>query len=134
MGTGSGKERDLVKTLYDKGFAAMRAPASGAMPIPLPDVWANRDDTHPVTLELKKVPRDETTKSIGYDEVSALKVFAERQGGKAFIGVWKNYDGWYFSELDDLVENEKQASIHFHAETTFGLDELLEKVSKDTEK
>ena len=43
--TGSKEERDLVNMLWDVGFAAMRAPASGgATKRPLPDVLAGNGE------------------------------------------------------------------------------------------
>ena len=55
---GSAEERELVHKLWDRNFAAMRAPASGgATKIPLPDVIAGNGKIY-LAIEVK------TTKKI----------------------------------------------------------------------
>ena len=56
--TGSVEERDLVNKLWDAGFAAMRAPASGgATKRPLPDVLAGNCKLY-LAIEVKSTRQD----------------------------------------------------------------------------
>ena len=55
---GSAEERDLVHKLWDRHFAAMRAPASGgATKKPLPDVIAGNGKIY-LAIEVKTTTKD----------------------------------------------------------------------------
>ena len=56
---GSAEERDLVHKLWERDFAAMRAPASGgATKKPLPDVVAGNGKLY-LAIEVKTTTQDE---------------------------------------------------------------------------
>ena len=55
---GSAEERDLVHKLWERNFAAMRAPASGgATKNPLPDVVAGNGKLY-LAIEVKTTTKD----------------------------------------------------------------------------
>lgn len=96
---GSASERELVHLFWDAGWAAFRAPASGAMQHDLPDVIAGHGNRK-IAIEAKL-----TTKGIQYltkEEVASLIAFAQRFGCEAWIGVKFARKGWRFLAPEDL--------------------------------
>ena len=97
---GFDKERDLVLRLWAHGFAAMRAPASGARAkrVFYPDVLAAyqgriyvfevkyRSEPGPIYIESSKIER--------------LKEFARRAGAEALIAVKYGRSEWRLVPID----------------------------------
>ena len=78
---GSAEERDLVHKLWDRGFAAMRAPASGgATKRPLPDVLAGNGKLY-LAIEVKTTTKDKVY--IDEPQITALcefsKIFSKKK-------------------------------------------------------
>ena len=70
---GSAEERDLVHKLWDRDFAAMRAPASGgATKRPLPDVLAGNGTIY-LAIEVKTTIKDKIY--IDHPQLMHLKNF-----------------------------------------------------------
>ncbi len=81
------RERELVKLLWKKGFACMRAPASGSKvkKTVYPDIvaiWKGKVFVFEVKTTEKK-----RTIYVPKHQVDKLKEFAARAGGRAFIAV-----------------------------------------------
>lgn len=96
-------ERDLVKRLWDYGFAVMRAPASGskAKRIAYPDIVAIYKGKV-IACEVKTMKK---TRSIYLDglQVEKLIEFSRRAGGDAFIAIKIVGSGsWLFIPIDKL--------------------------------
>lgn len=98
---GGGKwERELVNTLGECGFAAMRAPASGAATArDLPDILAlRRADRYDEPLaEAFAVELKATAKNVAYvepHEVAALERFADRAGAVPLLGARFKRNGY----------------------------------------
>lgn len=96
-------ERDLVKRLWDHGFAVVRAPASGskAKRIAYPDVVAIYKG-RVIACEVKTVRK---SRSIYLDgsQVDKLLEFSRRAGGDAFIAIKVVGSGtWLFIPIDKL--------------------------------
>lgn len=97
---GSVEERDLVNKLWDAGFAAMRAPASGgATKRPLPDVLAGNGKLY-LAIEVKSTRQDHIY--IDNDKISNLKEFCSIFGATPYIGAKFIRKPWRFIKLDDL--------------------------------
>ena len=95
---GSAEERELVHKLWDRNFAAMRAPASGgATKIPLPDVIAGNGKIY-LAIEVKTTTKDKIY--IEEDQISSLCEFSKIFGAKPYIGVRFKYTKWLFLEPD----------------------------------
>ena len=97
---GDRRERELVNALDDRGFAVMRAPASGsATERDLPDVLAG---------DSEKLDAIEAKSSSGRpvyldgEEVEALVYFARNFGAKPRVAVRFDREDWYFFHPADL--------------------------------
>ncbi len=96
---GSAEERDLVHKLWDRNFAAMRAPASGgATKRPLPDVVAGNGKLY-LAIEVKTTTKDKIY--IDSEQIDALLEFSKIFGAKPYIGVKFKYTKWLFLEPDN---------------------------------
>ena len=98
--TGSVEERDLVNKLWDAGFAAMRAPASGgATKRPLPDVLAGNGKLY-LAIEVKSTRQDHIY--IDNEKIKNLIEFSEIFGATAYVGAKFIRKPWRFIKLEDL--------------------------------
>lgn len=96
---GDRTERELVNKLDDRGFAVMRAPASGAATKrELPDVLAGNGDVF-LAIEGKASGKDKIY--IDGEEVDDLCYFAEKFGADPRIGVRFDRRDWYFFHPDE---------------------------------
>ena len=97
---GSTEERDLVNRLWEAGFAAMRAPASGgATKRPLPDVLAGNGKLY-LAIEVKSTRQDHIY--IDNEKISNLKEFCRIFGATPYIGAKFIREKWRFVKLEDL--------------------------------
>lgn len=95
-------ERDLVTKLWARGFAVMRAPASGSKVkrAAYPDVVAIRKG-HVAVFEVKSRSKEENI-YIEKEQVDKLVEFATRAGGKAYIAVKVAGSDWVFIPVELL--------------------------------
>lgn len=104
---GFSHERDLVKKLWDKGFAAMRSPASGSKTkrVKYPDIVALKNGKI-IVLEVKTISKERTVYIDSY-QVEKLKIFSERSGGEPYIAVKIIGSGeWRFIPLEHLERTD----------------------------
>ncbi len=101
---GFSHERDLLMKLWKKGFAVMRAPASGAKArrFAVPDLVAIRNGV--VLVFEVKTMREERDLYVPVHQVSKLIEFVKRSGGYAFIAVKivGHGMGWRFIPIDKI--------------------------------
>ena len=89
-----------MNELDERGFAVMRAPASGsATERELPDVLAGDGDLF-YAIEAKSSAGDPIY--LTGEEVEALVYFSRNFGAKPRIGVRFDREGWYFFHPADL--------------------------------
>lgn len=97
---GSVEERDLVNKLWDAGFAAMRAPASGgATKRPLPDVLAGNGKIY-LAIEVKSTRQDHIY--IDNEKINNLQEFCNIFGATPYIGAKFIRKPWRFVKIEDL--------------------------------
>ncbi|MEM4659072.1 MAG: Holliday junction resolvase Hjc [Sulfolobales archaeon] len=95
-------ERELVALLWKRGFAVMRAPASGSKvkKAMYPDVVAIRNGRVAV-FEVKSRSREETI-YIDKEQVMKMIEFTKRAGGSAYIAIRIPGRDWVFVPIERL--------------------------------
>jgi len=97
---GNRRERELVNALDERGFAVLRAPASGsATERELPDVLAGDGDAF-FAVEAKSSSGDPIY--LTGEEVEALVYFSRNFGASPKIGVRFDREDWYFFHPADV--------------------------------
>jgi Holliday junction resolvase len=98
---GINAERELLHMFWQAGFVAMRAPSSGAIKYPCPDLLVG-NTLRKLAIECK------STKSIkqyiSNQQISKLKEFSKIFGAEPWIGVRFDRLDWYFLSLEDIKE------------------------------
>lgn len=97
---GISAERELLHMFWSVGFVALRAPGSGAIRYPCPDLLAG-------TLTRKLAIECKATKAqrlyISSEQIKNLRQFGSIFGAECWIGVRFDAMDWHFVSLDDLV-------------------------------
>ena len=105
MTRGISDERSLVKLLWNKGFAVMRAPASGSSTkMPRPDIVAGKSAKNlQFAIEVKTT--HEEVLYIARESISQLAEFAERFGCQPIVALrFKNrVKSWIFVHPQQLM-------------------------------
>ena len=118
---GYAEERDLVLKLWDRKFAAMRAPASGgSTKKPLPDVLAGNGKIY-LAIEVKTTTKDKIY--IDESQIDSLCEFSEIFGAKPYIGVRFKYTKWLFLAPEDTPRTKKG---NFRVEKDYAIEKGLE--------
>ncbi len=123
---GSAEERDLVHKLWDKNFAAMRAPASGgATKKPLPDVLAGNGKIY-LAIEVKTTTKEKIY--IDSPQIDALCEFCDIFGAVPYLGMKFKYTKWLFlppDTIDRTKNNNYRVEKDVALEKGLELDEIL---------
>jgi len=123
---GSAEERDLVHKLWDKNFAAMRAPASGgATKKPLPDVLAGNGKVY-LAIEVKTTTKDKIY--IDSPQMDGLCEFCDIFGAEPYLGVKFKYTKWLFlapEKIDRTRSNNYRVDKEVALEKGLELDEII---------
>lgn len=96
---GCNAERELIHLFWANDWAAVRIAGSGSSQYPSPDVLAS-NAKRKIAIEAK-LTKDKN-KYFPKEEIHALKLFSEKFGAEAWIGIKFIRDRWYFLKLDDL--------------------------------
>jgi len=96
---GSRFERELVHMFWEKGFAAIRTPASGSIRHPVPDVIAGNGQKY-LAIEVKA--RSKLPVYISEKDINELIEFSRIFGAEPFIGVRISKMGWKFLKIEHL--------------------------------
>lgn len=97
-------ERELIKLLWDSGFAAVRVAGSGVSVFPSPDIVAG-DGKRFLAFEVKS--RKGLPLYISKEEVKQLVMFSNLFGAEAYIALKLPNSPWRFFAIDSLRETEK---------------------------
>ena len=118
---GYSAERELLHTLYGRGWAVLRAPRSGRINIPSPDLVAIKKGKV-VVIECKSRASAFTVEK---DQLDQLEEWRRRTGAEAYIG-WKvSRKGWFFFTLDDVVQNGGHLGKRFLQAKGVSLESVL---------
>jgi Holliday junction resolvase len=121
---GINAERALVKMFWEKGWAAVRTPASGAARFPCPDVIAS-NKVRMLAIECKTSRK--SSKYLQNSDLDSLRGFSSVFGAEPWIGVRFNNQDWFFINLEDLRKTNKGFSITLDSARKTGVlfEELL---------
>ncbi len=101
---GTNAERDLVRTFWKNGWAAVRVAGSGSSHYPSPDILVGREGRH-IVIEAKITI--DTKKYFPQDEITQLKYFAKIFGAEAWVAIKFTGIPWAFFSVEDLSETTK---------------------------
>jgi Holliday junction resolvase len=108
-------ENELVHLLSDMGLMVIRAPRSGRINLPSPDLIAVRKGKV-YAIECKS--RKDGFK-VPAEQLEELKIWEDRGGAETYVA-WKiAYRGWFFIPLKKVMENNGNVGKGFCAE--FGI-------------
>lgn len=100
--TGSDVEREFATWAWEHGFASLRAPGSGSIDRPSPDVFLASTDVR-YAIELKKAK--DGTATFDQQEINDLAMWADRVDAKAYVGIkpdLRTHESWYFMWVYNL--------------------------------
>src|SRR3989338_8359286 len=100
---GTNGERELVRLFNEAGWGCIRIAGSGSSRYPSPDILAG-NAIRRVAVECKVTAGQK--KYLTADEIEQLKVFSQKFGAEAWIGVRFQGGQWYFLMLEDLQNTE----------------------------
>ena len=104
-------ENTLQHLLYSMGYMVLRAPRSGRINLPSPDLIAIKKKRI-LVLECKA---SEKSFRIDEDQIQQLREW-EKQGAEPYV-VWKrSRQDWEFLHIKDVVENDNKISLKFSQE------------------
>jgi holliday junction resolvase Hjr len=122
---GINAERDLLHMFWAKGWAALRAPASGSMRFPSPDLIAgNKIRVLAVECKTSKAK----TKYFQPEDLDDLKEFSAIFGAEPWVAVKFNNEKWFFINPEDLSKTGSGFCISLEFAKNRGLlfEELLQ--------
>lgn len=101
---GSKAERELLHMFWNTNiWAAIRAPGSGSIPLPSPDILASNTKRY-LAIECKSV-RD-PKKYFPNEEIEQLVLFAKKFGAEPWVGVRFDREGWFFLKPSTMLRSE----------------------------
>src|SRR3989339_1743013 len=102
-------ENEMLHLLYSRGWAVIRAPRSGRVGIPTPDIIAVKGGKI-IAIECKSRASAFTVEK---EQLEQLDDWELRAGASAYIG-WKIVrKGWSFLKLKDVKENKGNVGKKF---------------------
>lgn len=98
---GYSAERELVHTLANLGFMTIRAPRSGRINLPSPDVIAVKDGK----VLIFEVKFRESAFTIAKEQIDELVAWKEKAGAITYVACKQSRKGWKFLHLHDVIAN-----------------------------
>jgi len=111
----------LMHKLYEMGYAVMRAPRSGRIGLPVPDIVAAKNGKL-VVIECKS---REGAFTLPKDQIAQLQEWEKRAGATAYVA-WKLARKQpVFLRLNDVIDNGGNIGKKFLAEKGIGIDDII---------
>ena len=118
---GYSAELELLHTLYDRGWAVLRAPRSGRVGVAAPDLVAIKN-SRVIVIECKSRVGAFTVEA---DQIGQLKEWQKRTGADAYVG-WKvSRKGWFFFTVEDVIANGGHLGKKFLTEKAILIDKVF---------
>jgi len=127
---GSYAERELVKMLWERGYASVRAAGSGSGPLPSPDVVSSNGKTT-LAFECKFFSAEYV--HLEFEQIAQLVEFSQKFGAVPFVAIRYAGKEWRFL---DLARVERTRGENFKVSKTFAygngltFDQLLDRFEK----
>ncbi len=116
-------ELELTHKLASLGYMAIRAPRSGRIGLPSPDIVAAK----PGKLIVIECKAREAAFTVEKEQLQELLDWQDKGGATAYIA-WKiSRKGWTFLHLKDVMENKGNIGKKFANEKGFPI-EFLDKI------
>jgi len=113
-------EYQLTHMLAGMGYMVIRAPRSGRIGLPSPDIIAAKQGRL-LVIECKS--REEAF-TVPQEQMQELREWEEKAGAVPYIG-WKiSREGWRFLRLKDVSENKGNVGKAFAGEKGISINEL----------
>ncbi len=113
-------ERGLVHELSKRGYMTIRAPRSGRIGLPSPDVIAAKDGSI-LVIECKS---REGAFTVEQEQLEQLKEWQNKAMAKAYVA-WKvARKDWLFLRLADVEANKGNIGKKFAAEKAISIHEI----------
>lgn len=125
---GINAERELVHKFWSNGFIAMRAPGSGSIKYPCPDILVG-NPLRKLAIECKTTRSDKQYISSG--QIGDLDRFAKIFSAEPWVAVKFKGNEWLFISLEDLNQTKaNNYGIKLEEARTKGLlfEELIQKI------
>jgi Holliday junction resolvase len=117
---GYAAERSLVHELSGMGYMVLRAPRSGRINLPSPDVIAAKDGKL-IVIECKSRAEAFT---VPPDQIQQLQEWQVKAGAVPYVA-WKvSRKGWFFFHLKDIMENDGHVGKRFAEEKALGINSI----------
>src|SRR3990167_9319996 len=123
---GTKGERELIKVFNESGWSAIRSAGSGSSRYPSPDILA-ANAIRRLAIECK-VTKDQK-KYFTNEEIEQLRIFGQKFGAEAWVGVKFGGQDWYFLMLEDLRQTGSMFTVDLELAKLRGLkkEELVGK-------
>ena len=105
---GLNAERDLMRSFWANGWAAIRSAGSGSSHYPSPDLLVGKEGRR-LAIECKITK--ETKKYLSREEIEQLKYFSSLFGAESWIAIKFNGLPWHFILPEDMKLTPKNYSI-----------------------
>jgi Holliday junction resolvase len=114
---GYSAERELVHTLSKLGFMTIRAPRSGRIGLPSPDVIAAKDGK----LIVFEVKFRESAFTVRPEQLQELVEWRDKAKAVTYLACKLSRRGWKFIHLQDVLENNGNVGKKFIEEKGIGI-------------
>lgn len=105
---GSNAERDLVKSFWAQGWAAIRSAGSGSSHYPSPDLLVGKEGRR-LAIECKITADDK--KYLTAQEIEHLRYFSQLFGAECWVAIKFSGIDWHFILPEDMHQTPKSYSI-----------------------
>lgn len=117
---GYAAELGLTHELARRGYMTIRAPRSGRIGLPSPDIVAAKDGKL-IVIECKSRAGAFTVPA---EQLNQLKEWEDKAQAQAYVA-WKvPRKGWFFLTLQDVAGNSGRVGKKFLAEKAIGIEAL----------
>jgi len=106
---GTAAERELIHLFWKNNWAAFRAAGSGSIKYPVPDIIAG-NNLRKLAIEVKSTKEEK--KYLTREDIDKLRTFSRMFGAEPWFAIRFDKKQWFFLNIEDIQETEKQFVIN----------------------